>query len=39
VPIGLIGRLMERRKLAPPLVVSIAGIVPLLPGLVSCAGS
>lgn len=33
VPIGLIGRLMERRNLAPPLVVSIAGIVPLLPGL------
>lgn len=33
VPIGLIGRLMERRDLAPPLVVSIAGIVPLLPGL------
>lgn len=33
VPIGLVGRLMERRKLAPPLVVSIAGIVPLLPGL------
>ena len=33
VPIGLVGRLMERRRLAPPLVVSIAGIVPLLPGL------
>jgi len=33
VPIGLVGRLMERRGLAPPLVVSIAGIVPLLPGL------
>ena len=33
VPIGLVGRLMERRKLAPPLVVSITGIVPLLPGL------
>jgi uncharacterized membrane protein YjjP (DUF1212 family) len=33
VPIGLVGRLMERRNLAPPLVVSIAGIVPLLPGL------
>ncbi len=33
VPIGLIARLMERRNLAPPLVVSIAGIVPLLPGL------
>lgn len=33
VPIGLVGRLMERRDLAPPLVVSIAGIVPLLPGL------
>ncbi|MDT5358895.1 MAG: hypothetical protein QOC69_657 [Mycobacterium sp.] len=33
VPIGLVGRLMERRKLAPPMVVSIAGIVPLLPGL------
>lgn len=33
VPIGLVGRLMERRHLAPPLVVSIAGIVPLLPGL------
>ena len=30
VPIGLIGRLMERRNLAPPLVVSIAGIVPLV---------
>jgi uncharacterized membrane protein YjjP (DUF1212 family) len=33
VPIGLVGRLMERRNLAPPLVVSICGIVPLLPGL------
>lgn len=33
VPIGLVARLMERRKIAPPLVVSIAGIVPLLPGL------
>ncbi|WP_236950230.1 threonine/serine ThrE exporter family protein [Mycobacterium sp. MS1601] len=33
VAIGLVGRLMERRNLAPPLVVSIAGIVPLLPGL------
>jgi uncharacterized membrane protein YjjP (DUF1212 family) len=33
VPIGLVGRLMEHRNLAPPLVVSIAGIVPLLPGL------
>jgi uncharacterized membrane protein YjjB (DUF3815 family) len=33
VTIGLVGRLMERRNLAPPLVVSIAGIVPLLPGL------
>jgi uncharacterized membrane protein YjjP (DUF1212 family) len=33
VPIGLVGKLMERRNLAPPLVVSIAGIVPLLPGL------
>jgi uncharacterized membrane protein YjjP (DUF1212 family) len=33
VPIGLVGRLMERRNLAPPLVVSISGIVPLLPGL------
>src|SRR5215212_2257749 len=33
VPIGLVGRLMERRILAPPLVVSITGIVPLLPGL------
>jgi uncharacterized membrane protein YjjB (DUF3815 family) len=33
VPIGLVARLMERRNLAPPLVVSIAGIVPLLPGL------
>jgi uncharacterized membrane protein YjjP (DUF1212 family) len=33
VPIGLVGRLMERRNLAPPLVASIAGIVPLLPGL------
>jgi len=33
VPIGLVGRLVERRNLAPPLAVSIAGIVPLLPGL------
>ena len=33
VLIGLVGRLMERRNLAPPLVVSITGIVPLLPGL------
>jgi len=33
VPIGLVGMLMERRNLAPPMVVSIAGIVPLLPGL------
>ncbi|RWA18454.1 threonine/serine ThrE exporter family protein [Mycolicibacterium brumae] len=33
VPIGLVGHLMERRQLAPPLVVSIAGIIPLMPGL------
>jgi uncharacterized membrane protein YjjP (DUF1212 family) len=33
VPIGLFGRLMERRKLAPPLIVSISGITPMLPGL------
>ena len=33
VPVGLVGRLMERRNLAPPLIVSISGIVPLLPGL------
>ncbi len=33
VLIGLVGRMMERRNLAPPLVVSITGIVPLLPGL------
>lgn len=33
VLIGLVGRLMERRNLAPPMVVAIAGIVPLLPGL------
>ena len=33
VLIGLVGRLMERHNLAPPLVVSITGIVPLLPGL------
>jgi len=33
VPVGLVGRLMERRNLAPPLLVSIAGITPLLPGL------
>ena len=33
VLIGLVGRLMERRNLAPPMVVSITGIVPLLPGL------
>ena len=36
VPIGLVGRLMERRNLAPPMVVSITGIVPLLPGLPCC---
>lgn len=33
VPAGLVGRLMERRQLAPPLLVSISGITPLLPGL------
>jgi uncharacterized membrane protein YjjP (DUF1212 family) len=33
VLIGLVGQLMERRNLAPPMVVSITGIVPLLPGL------
>jgi uncharacterized membrane protein YjjP (DUF1212 family) len=33
VPVGLVGRLMERRHLAPPLLVSISGITPLLPGL------
>ena len=33
VPVGLVGRLMERRNLTPPLIVSISGIVPLLPGL------
>ncbi len=31
--IGLVGRLMEHRDLAPPMVVSMAGITPLLPGL------
>ena len=39
VTIGLVGRLMERRNLAPPLVVSITGIVPLLPGLRCCTVS
>ncbi len=33
VLIGPVGRLMERRNLAPPPVVSIAGILPLLRGL------
>lgn len=33
VPVGLVGRLMERRNLTPPLIVSISGITPLLPGL------
>ena len=33
VPVGLVGRLMERRHLTPPLMVSISGITPLLPGL------
>lgn len=33
VPVGLVGQLMERRHLAPPLLVSISGITPLLPGL------
>ena len=33
VPVGLVGALMERRNLTPPLIVSIAGITPLLPGL------
>lgn len=31
--IGLVGRLMEHRHLAPPMAVSLAGITPLLPGL------
>lgn len=31
--IGLVGRLMEHRHLAPPMSVSMAGITPLLPGL------
>jgi uncharacterized membrane protein YjjB (DUF3815 family) len=33
VPVGLVGRLMERRNLTPPLMVSTSGITPLLPGL------
>ena len=33
VPVGLVGRLVERRNLAPPMIVSISGITPLLPGL------
>ncbi len=33
VLIGAVGRVMERRDLAPPMVASTAGIVPLLPGL------
>lgn len=33
VPAGLVSRLMERRHLSPPLLVSTAGITPLLPGL------
>ncbi|WP_188831288.1 threonine/serine ThrE exporter family protein [Nocardia camponoti] len=31
--IGLVGGLMARRALTPPLVVAVAGITPLLPGL------
>ena len=31
--VGLLGGLMARRALTPPLVVAIAGITPLLPGL------
>jgi uncharacterized membrane protein YjjP (DUF1212 family) len=33
VPVGLVGRLMERRNLTPPLMMSTSGITPLLPGL------
>jgi uncharacterized membrane protein YjjB (DUF3815 family) len=33
VPVGLVGALMERRNLTPPLIVSTSGITPLLPGL------
>ena len=33
VPVGLVGALMERRNLTPPLMVSTSGITPLLPGL------
>ena len=33
VPVGLVGLLMERRNLTPPLIVSTSGITPLLPGL------
>ena len=39
VPVGLVGRLMERRNLAPPLIVSISGITPLLPGLALLHGT
>ncbi|MGV9709184.1 threonine/serine ThrE exporter family protein [Gordonia sp. NPDC003424] len=31
--VGLVGGLMARRALTPPLVVAVAGITPLLPGL------
>jgi uncharacterized membrane protein YjjB (DUF3815 family) len=31
--VGLAGGLMARRALTPPLVVAVAGITPLLPGL------
>jgi len=31
--VGLAGGLMARRSLTPPLVVAVAGITPLLPGL------
>jgi uncharacterized membrane protein YjjB (DUF3815 family) len=33
VPVGLVGRLAERRMLTPPSMVSTSGITPLLPGL------
>ena len=33
VPVGLVGRLAERRNLTPPSMVSTSGITPMLPGL------
>ncbi|WLP89355.1 threonine/serine exporter family protein [Gordonia sp. NB41Y] len=38
VCVGLLGGLLARRALTPPLVVAVAGITPLLPGLAAYRG-